>query len=88
MTPHPAPDPMSQAATEAMISVSGLDVLLALAASQSAEREVRRTAAISAFARYRQVVRAFTALERVAGGSAAAGYEIDQRAMDHKERAA
>jgi hypothetical protein len=88
LKPRPAPDPMGLAANEAMIAVSGLDVLLALASSPNVEREVRRTAVVSAFARWRQVARAFADLERVASASAAAGYEIANRAEDVKERAA
>jgi len=88
-----APDPMGRdpvalAAAELMVALSGCDVLAALAASTDAEREVRRTALVSYFARYRQITRATVALERVASASAAAGYERDDRAMDIKENAA
>jgi len=88
MIPRPAPDPMGQAANDAMISVSGLDVLLAVASSPNVTRAVRAAAATTAFAKYRQVVRAFTALEAAATNAAAAGYERDDRAMDIKENAA
>ena len=48
---------------------------------------VAAAAATTAFAKYRQVVRAFTSLEAAATNAAAAGYERDDRAMDIKEMA-
>jgi hypothetical protein len=78
---------MGQAANDAMISVSGLDVLLAVASSPNVSREQRFAAGVRAAQQYRQLVRVWTAFEAAAPNVVSAGYEAHQRAMDFKEMA-
>ena len=88
MNPRPAPDPMGLAANEALLSVSGLDVLLAVASSPNVSREDRFAAGVRAAQQYRQLAHVWTAFEAAAPNIVSAGYEAHQRAMDVKERAA
>lgn len=83
------PGHIRQAAHEAALAVHLLDFDLQAAASANVEAAVARDHLARAFHKYRQIVRAMTALEQVAPNAAQAGYDADDRIQDFKqERAA
>jgi hypothetical protein len=86
MTELHAPDPMGQAAHQAAMFATKLDVDLLTAASPTAAKDVRAAAIERAFRKYLPLVRAFTELQNAAPNAFRQAHTEDANITDFRER--
>lgn len=79
------PDPMSEAAHHAAMTVSGMDYRLHFAADMALSRPERAAYLATIFHKWRALCEAMKALEDLAPNAAQRGYEAHQRARDFTE---
>lgn len=79
------PDPMSEAARHAAMTVSGMDYRLFFAADMALGRPERAGHLATVFQKWRALCEAMKALEDLAPNAAQRGYDAHQRARDFAE---